>query len=130
VTTAVHPVAFALISPGQLSVQTFEAPTTVFEALAALSEGRGSFVLLEILATLVMTVPSGVPAFTLYVNEKTATALTGRVAIVQFTVPVPLQVNAGPESWASDTNVVFAGAESVSVTACASSGPWLIISTL
>jgi hypothetical protein len=97
-------------------VQTFDAPTTVFEVLAVLSDGRGSLVLLEIVATLVMTVPSGVPAFTLYVNEKIAMALTGRVPIVQFIVPVPLQLNERPESWASDTNVVFAGAESVKVT--------------
>jgi len=69
-----------------------------------------------------MIVPSVVPAPTLKANEKTAVALAGRVAIVQVIVPVPLpaagvtHVKAGPEFCASDTKVVLAGIESVSVT--------------
>jgi hypothetical protein len=113
-------------------VQTFDAATTVFEVLPVLSDGRGSFVVLEILATLVMTVPSAVPAVTLTVSEKIARALTGRVAIVQLTVPPDggEQLNAGPELCASDTKVVLAGIVSVTVTLCASSGPWLVTSIL
>jgi len=127
---AVHRVAIALTSPQPLSVQTVAAPTTVFEVLAVLSNGRGSFVLLEILATLVMTVPSAAPAFTLKVNEKMAMALTGRVVIVQGPFPESGVVKPGPEFCTRDTKVVLAGVKSVSVTDCASSGPWLISSTL
>jgi hypothetical protein len=138
VTTALQApsVAFPLASPGQVSVQTFDAPTTVFEVLEVLSDGRGSFVVLTTFATLVMTVPSTVPAFTLKVTEKIAMALTGRVPIVQLIAPVPLpedgstHVKIGPELCASDTKVVLAGIESVSVTVWASSGPWFIISIL
>ena len=81
-----------------------------------MSDGRGSFVLLEIVAVLVMTVPSAVPAFTVKVNEKIAIALTGRVAIVHGPFPEGGVVKAGPEFCASETNVVFAGVGSVSVT--------------
>jgi len=97
------PAAVALTSPGQVSVQTFAAPTTVFNMLAVLSDGCSSSVVLEILAELVMTVPSGVPAFTLKVNEKTATASTAKVFNVQVIEPLPLppggsvHVNVGPE---------------------------------
>ena len=125
-----HPLAVALVSPGQVSVQTFDAPTTVFEVLAELSNGRGSFVLLEIFAVLVMTVPSAVPAFTVKVNEKVANALTGRVDIVHGPFPEGGVVKAGPEVCARETKVVFAGVVSVSVTLCASSGPLLITSIL
>jgi hypothetical protein len=117
------PVAVTLTSPAQVRVQTFAAPTTVFEALEVLSEECSSFVLLETVATLVMTVPSATPAFTLNVNEKTATAPTARVFMVQLIEPLPLpadgvvHVNAGPELCASDTKVVLAGTESVRVTA-------------
>lgn len=97
------PAAVALTSPGQVSVQTFSAPRTVFEVLPVLSDGCSSSVLLEILAAFVITVPSGVPVFTLKVNEKTATASTARVFNVQVIEPLPLppggsvHVNAGPE---------------------------------
>ena len=138
VTTAEHalPVAASLTSPEHVSVQTFPAPTTVLEVLEVLSDGCSSSVLLDMLAALVMTVPSATPAFTLKVNEKTAMAPTASVFIVQLIEPLPLpldgvvHVKAGPESCASDTKVVLAGTESVRVTDCASSGPRLITSTL
>jgi hypothetical protein len=81
--------ALALKSPGQVSVQTVDAPATVTEVVAVLSAARASFVSLEIFATLVMTVPFAVPAFTFRANEKIAIALAGKVAIVQVNVPVP-----------------------------------------
>jgi hypothetical protein len=107
--------------PGQLTVQIVEAPTTVAEVLAELSALRGSAVALEIVATFVMTVPSGVPAFTCRVTVNTATVSIGRVASVHVIVPpVPAvgftHVNAGPESCASDTKVVLSGIKSVRVT--------------
>src|ERR1700730_4853711 len=121
---------------GQLSEHTVEVPTTVADVLAELSDGRGSLVVLEITAELVITVPFGALEFTLKASVKTATWLTARVAIVQVIVPALLpttgvtHVNAGPEFCTSDTKVVFPGIASVSVTTCASSGPWLITSTV
>lgn len=107
------------VSPGQVSVQTVDAPAIVAEVLAVLFGNCASFVVLEILTTLVMTVPSAVPAVTLKVNEKIAIALTGRVSIEQVMAPPPRVgvVKAGPEVCAPDTKVVLAGTESVSVTA-------------
>ena len=114
-----------------MSVQALPAPTTVFEVSALLSDVRGSTVVLEIVATLVISVSSGVPDVTLNVNEKTENELTGRVLIVQVMVPPDSeQLNVGPESCASETKVVFAGAVSDSVTACASSGPLFVTSIL
>jgi hypothetical protein len=107
------------MSPGQVSVQTVDAPATVAEVSAVLSAARASFVLLEIFATLVRTVPFAVPAFTWKVNEKIAIALAGKVVIVQVIVPFPAGVGSvklGPEVCAADTKVVLAGIESVSVT--------------
>ncbi len=59
---------------------------------------------------------------------KLAEAPEASVPIVPETVPVPpaaglVTLNAGPEVWASETNVVLDGTASVQVTASASSGP-------
>ena len=119
---------------GQLIVQTLDAATTVDDVDAELLGWLGSPVVLEMVAIFLISVPSVAPGSTLKANVKIATALTGRVAIVQVIVPAPLpaggatHVNAGPEFCTSDTKVVLLGIESVSVTTWASSGPWLIIS--
>jgi hypothetical protein len=64
-----------------------------------------------------MMVPSGVPPFTLKVNEKTAIALAGSVVIEQVIGPVPPGgVKAGPEFCAAVTKAVLAGIESERVT--------------
>lgn len=124
------------MSDGQLIVQTVEPAVTVADELAELSEGWSSCVLLETLAALTIVEPSGAFAFTLNASVNTATAFAGKVSIVQLIVPVPLpalgvvQVKAGPDVCASDTNVVPPGTELVSTTLCASSGPLLVTSTL
>ena len=114
-------------SPGQVSVHAVAVPVTVASTLKVLFDVCGSpVVLLEIFAELVMNVPLAVPAVTLKVKEKIATASTGSVAIVQGPFPEGGVVKLGPEFCTKDTKVVLAGVESVSVTDSASSGPWLI----
>ena len=119
----------------QLRVQLVEPAVTVASELAVLSAACSSFVVLVTLAALVIVEPSGALASTLNANVNTAVVFAGRVAIVQLMVPVALptvgvvQVKAGPEFCASDTNVVLPGTGLVSVTLCALSGPLLVTST-
>ena len=63
------------------------------------------------------------PLLTCTVSVKVAEAFAASVAIVQVTVVVPLQLNAGPEFWLIETKEVVAGSVSVSDTDCASLGP-------
>jgi len=119
-----------------LMVQPVEFEVTVVAELAELSAGRNSFVVLVTLAELVMTEPSAALALTVNANVNTAVVFAPSVAIEQLIVPVAfpeggvVQLKTGPEFCASDTKVVPAGTELVSTTACASSGPRLVTSTL
>ena len=80
------------------------------------------------LAVLLIVVPSGVPGDTMTTTVKLAEAPAASVPIVPLIVPVPptaglVRLNAGPEVWASETNVVLAGTRSESATIWASLGP-------
>jgi hypothetical protein len=123
------------IPGGQAIEQTAAAMVTTAEELAELSGGWSSNVSLETAAELFMVEPFVTSASTLKEMEKTAVELAGSIAIVQVIVPPApadgvVQENKGPDVCVSDTNVVWAGTESVNTTFCASSGPLLVTSTL
>ena len=120
---------------GQLSVQEEVAPTTVVDVEAELSDACSSLVALETLALLVMIAPVAASPATVKASVKIAVEFAGRVAMVQVIVPLPpelgvVHVNGEPESCASERKVVPPGVALVTSTFCASSGPWLITSTL
>src|SRR5215510_10313336 len=78
------------------------AETELFKVFWSSVAPLGGFATDEIFAVLVITVPIAVPALTLYVATKVATAPEGKLAIEQVDVPPPpdsglLQVNAGPD---------------------------------
>ncbi|MFY9610376.1 MAG: hypothetical protein WAU45_17410 [Blastocatellia bacterium] len=100
-----------------------------------LSSWNSSFVELETVAVLEMSVPTGVPGFTLKTNVKVALSFGARLGIVQVVEPVSPtsglpQTALGPEVCASEANVVLFGPDSVSTTLAAASGPRFIISML
>ena len=91
------------------------APRVVTVAL--LFARFGSAVAAVTVAVLAIIVPSGVLGDTNTTTVNVAEAPDASVAIVPLIVPVPptaglVKVNAGPESCASDTNVVLAGTTS------------------
>src|SRR5437588_3309065 len=97
-------------------------------AVALLLSGLTSQVSLEIVTVLLMTVPSGVLAFTFTTSVNVALAPAANVERLAVTDPVPptigvVSVNAGPLVCVKETNVVFAGIASVIHTFCASFGP-------
>jgi hypothetical protein len=83
---------FATAGSGESDFKTTRlAPEdTVVVAVAELFPTTGSSVDVT-LAVLVMIVAFGVAAFTFTTSVKDALALAGSVAMVQFTVPVPLR---------------------------------------
>jgi hypothetical protein len=104
------------------------AAMTLVVAVAELFPGTSSVVLLDMVAVLLIVVPSGVLAFTFTTMLKLALAFAAKVAMVQVTVPVApgaglVQEKDGPAVCAIDTNVVFAGVASLSETFWASLGP-------
>lgn len=91
-------------------------------AVELLFAGFGSAVAALTVAVFVTVSPA--PVFTVSVNA--AAAPFNRLAPVHVTVVVPVQLNGGPDVCVIDTNVVFAGKVSVSVTFVASDGPLFV----
>ena len=97
------------------------------EALLAIF---ASLVVVEMSASFLIVVPSGVVVATRTTTVKLAEAPEASVAMVPLMVPVPptaglVMVNAGPEVCESETNVVLAGMMSDNKTVCASLKPVL-----
>src|SRR5262249_29491366 len=101
---------------------------TVVVAVAELFPGVGSVVVLAAVAVLVMVEPFVALALTLTTTVKTAVSAFGTEAFEKTTLPVPptagaLVLQPVPVVTVADTNVVFAGTASVTVTVCAVPGP-------
>src|ERR1044071_4090919 len=101
---------------------------TVVVAVAVLLPGVGSVVAVVAVAELVMMVLCGVLALTLTTMVKTAVSPAATVALENCTVPVPptagcVLLQPVPVVTVADTNVVFAGSVSLTLTVCASLGP-------
>src|SRR5438128_10882742 len=99
-------------------------------AVAVLLAGVGSVVVVAAVAVLVTVVPVGVVTSTLTTMVKTADSEAATVAFEKTTLPVEPTVGADvlqplPVVTTADTNVVFVGTASVTVTVCASLGPLL-----
>src|SRR6185503_1372662 len=95
---------------------------TVVVAVPVLLAGVGSVVVLAPTALLVITVALGVLAFTFKTTVNTAVSPAATVAFETTTLPVPPTAGAvvlhpEPVVTTADTNVVFAGVASVTVTA-------------
>src|SRR5918911_5598572 len=104
---------------------------TVEVAVAVLLALFGSVVVVAAVAVLVTVVPVGVDGSTLTTMVNTAVSDAATVALEKTTLPVPptagLVVDQPvPVVTVADTNVVFAGTASVTVTVCAALGPLLL----
>jgi hypothetical protein len=101
---------------------------TVTVALLALLARLGSEVVLATVAVFAMTLPSGVAAFTATTKSMLAAAPAARLAMVQFTAPVPPTPgvpHVHPAGAEADWNVVLAGTVSGISTDDAVDGPLL-----
>src|SRR5436305_1244261 len=98
---------------------------------SVLSLGFGSAVVEAAVAVLVIVVLLGVEELTLTTMVKTAVSPLATEAFEKTTLPVPPtagglgMVQPEPVVTTADTNVVFVGTASVTVTVCASDGPLL-----
>src|SRR2546423_1854216 len=104
---------------------------TVVVAVPVLLAGVGSVVVVAAVALLLMTVALVVLLLTLTTIVKTALSPATVVAFEKTTLPVEptegaLTLQPLPVVTTADTNVVFAGTASVTVTVCASVGPALL----
>jgi hypothetical protein len=99
---------------------------TVDAAVDELFAGFGSALPLVTVAVFEIVEPEAAAAVTFATSVKVALAPLTSVAIVQVTVVVPLQVNAGPLFCVTLTNVVPGGRVSVSDTFDASEGPLFV----
>src|SRR5205809_2479077 len=101
----------------------------VVVAVALLLPGVTSVVALETDAVLLSVVPLAVVALTLTISVNVAVAAGVIVAIVDWSVPVPPTggvVEVQVAGAVNETNVVFAGMASLSVTVWALLGPRLL----
>src|ERR1044072_6216581 len=97
-------------------------------AVPVLLPGVGSVVAEAAVAEFVMLVPAVVFELTLTTMVNTAVSAGTVVAFEKTTLPVPPTAGAvvdhpAPVVTVAETNVVFAGTASVTVTVCASLGP-------
>jgi hypothetical protein len=107
-------------------VQVADVTLTVVVAMTELFAGFASATAEEAVAVFEITVPLVVAGFTFRTIVNDALAPEMRLALVQLTAPVPPAagvVQVHPSTEEIETNVVFAGVESESVTPVASSGP-------
>ena len=103
----------------------------VVVAVAELLPGVGSGVVLAAVTVLVMVVPFGVEVLICTTMVKVAVSALATEALEKTTLPVPPTAGAAvdqpvPVVTVADTNVVFAGTASVTVTVCASDAPALV----
>src|SRR2546423_13723281 len=108
-----------------LVMERSAAAWTLFVAVALLLYGLGSAVAAVTAAVLVIVVPSFAVTCT---TRRNFADPTGNVAAVAATSPVPptfgsVSVNAGPDVWLNETNVVPLGIMSARLTPAAVSGP-------
>src|SRR4051812_32501963 len=105
---------------------------TVVVAEPVLLPGIGSLVVEAATALLLMVLPLAALALTLTTIVKTAVSPFGTEAFEKTTLPVPPTagglgiVQPLPVVTTADTNVVFVGTASVTVTVCAVPGPLLM----
>ena len=97
---------------------------------AELFAGVGSTLVVAVVAVLLMLAPLAVPGLTLTTMVKVAVSLAVAVAFEKTTLPVLPTAGAEvdqpvPVVTVAETNVVFVGTASVTVTFCASDGPLL-----
>ena len=109
-----------------MSVGTSTATAVV--AVAALFAAPGSVVPLVSVTVFEMVEPAAAAALTFTTTVNVDVAPAANVAMAAVTVPVPptggvVKVQAGPEFCSNETNVVFAGTVSLSVTLAAFAGP-------
>ena len=105
--------------------------TTMVVAVLESLPGVGSVVALAAVAVLDMTVAAGVPELTFTTTWKVAVSPAATVPFEKTTLPVPPTTGDAvpqpvPNVTEDETNVVFAGTASVTVTVCASLGPLLM----
>src|SRR6185369_15110778 len=98
---------------------------TVVVAVPVLLPGVGSVVLLAAVALLLIVAPLAVLALTLTTMVKTAVSPAATVAFEKTIGPAVLTAQPVPVVTTADTNEVFAGTASLTVTVCASDGPLL-----
>jgi hypothetical protein len=115
--------AFAAAGP-VLTTETSAVAATVAVVVDVSFAVVESFVVVDTSAVLTMLVPSGTEGATFTTYSNVATASGASNAIVH--VIVPTQLNVGPLVCVDETNVVFVGTVSVSVTSAASEGPLFV----